>query len=150
MVRRAALFFIALLGVVVRCGVTLLALMASQGGNRWLIRQALTHTEGILTVGGVRGGLLRRLELTDIDYAFAQSRGHVDRVALDWRPVRLLGGRSMCALFISMANHVQTDETEGQFEPPRARPCPCGARCIIRGSMVPRSSGGRSTLRWTP
>jgi translocation and assembly module TamB len=125
LIRSLGLPLVILLGLVVLGGVALLGSMASEGGSRWLIRQVLTHTGGVLTVGGVRGRLLGRLELTDIDYALAEARGHVDRVVLEWRPARLLGGTlDVRALHVHGVEHVQTGETEGRFEPPQSLPLP--------------------------
>lgn len=124
-IRRLWMAIIALLALAFAAGASFLALAASEGGSRWLIRQALAHAGGALVIGGVRGTLLGRLELAGIDYTFAEAEGHVDRALLTWRPARLLGGMlDVRSLHVHGIRHVQTGETGDGFEPPQRLPLP--------------------------
>lgn len=77
----------------------LLAALATSSGSRWVVDQAiaLSHQPGSpaqVSLGGVTGSLMSRLELNGVSLADDQGVWlTADRLALEWRPWRLLKGR---------------------------------------------------------
>lgn len=82
-----------LLSLLILIPATLLGLMASEGGSRWL----LLALEPILPLRfdpqAIRGRLLGHIELGNISLNPAPHRGQLKQLELDWQPGRLLSGQ---------------------------------------------------------
>ena len=105
--------------------VLLLALLATDGGTGWALRQSVE----LLRDAGVEvrlvhrsGSLLGRLELDDLAVAAADSRLEIGHLVLDWRPRALLDGRLQVRLIAASDVHLvpppATESEPGQLQIP--------------------------------
>ncbi len=68
------------------------ALLASEAGSRWLVEIALRHTQGMVSVAGIKGNLLDRVELDSLRVQHGGLELSIEQSVLDWRPWALLDG----------------------------------------------------------
>ncbi len=69
------------------------ALVTSETGSAWLLRQALTLAPAEVSVAQIQGRLSDRLQLRAVDYRQDHTRVRAAEVQLHWRPAALARGR---------------------------------------------------------
>lgn len=69
------------------------ALLASEAGSRYLLRQALPYAPGHLEIDAIHGALLKTLRLDGVRYVLDRQSVSMAHFSLSWRPWALLQAR---------------------------------------------------------
>lgn len=84
--------FLIVLAAVLALPLTLIALLYTEAGTRWMLRQGFAFLPAEITVDSIEGRMLGRLTLTGFDYRSDTAHIAVGRFVLAWKPARLFGG----------------------------------------------------------
>jgi autotransporter translocation and assembly factor TamB len=87
-----AIIAASVLSVVLLLAIGLFALLNSQAGSRWLLRQGFAYLPAEVTAETIEGRLTDRLILTGFDYKSDSAHVAVDRFVFAWDPAQLFRG----------------------------------------------------------
>jgi translocation and assembly module TamB len=75
-------------------GLSLLAILATEGGSRFILQQVADFMGEDLEIGAVHGNLLRGLQLQQVHYQQAELKAQIAELSLVWQPQALFEQRA--------------------------------------------------------
>jgi translocation and assembly module TamB len=92
-------------------------ILATPGGNRWLLESAIPLSGISFTVKKIEGKIFDHLLLTDVRLALAEKKVEIDTIEFRWKPILLLTGTIALQELIANGVKIQ-DDTKPDNQPP--------------------------------